>query len=104
MVDEVGKFARFPLWPTYPIYGQRPPDLRFDNRFVGLPTMRIRENMMLKIPVLFLSVLSLFWGVGAISQDKVNSREQVQFSAEDENMKQPVDIPKDAFSILKRDS
>jgi hypothetical protein len=39
-----------------------------------------------------------------MSQDKSSSSEQVQFSAEDEGVKQSVSIPPDAWSILKKDS
>jgi hypothetical protein len=57
-----------------------------------------------KIPVLFLLVISFFCGVGAMSQDKASPSEQRQFSAEDESVKQPISIPPDAWSILKKDS
>lgn len=60
--------------------------------------------MMSKIPVLFLLVISFFWGVRAMSQDETSPSEQVQFSAEDESVKQPISIPPDAWSILKKDS
>jgi hypothetical protein len=66
--------------------------------------MMIRQNMKRYIAVLLLSVLSFLWGVSALGQNKASVPEQMNFSAEDENAQQPVSIPQDAWSVLKRDS
>jgi hypothetical protein len=99
----MGKSSGFTLWATHAVNEQRPPDLRFDNRFFGLP-MRTKENMMSKISIHFLVAVSCFWGLGAMSQEKTSPSEQVQFSAEDENVKHPISVPQDAWSILEKDN
>jgi hypothetical protein len=60
--------------------------------------------MKIKKAVTLLTVISMFWAVDAVSQDKPDSPEQVQFSVEDETAKHPVSIPEDAWSILKKDA
>lgn len=65
--------------------------------------MRIGSNMFVKIPVVFLLALFLLRGVTVVGQNKAKSSEQIQFSAEDQNVKQPISIPQDAWSILKKD-
>ena len=60
--------------------------------------------MMSKISIHFLVAVCFFCGLGAMGQEKTIPSEQVQFSAEDESVTQPVSIPQDAWSILKKDN
>jgi hypothetical protein len=59
--------------------------------------------MRIKKAVTLLIFASMFWTVCAVSQDKMGIPEQLQFSAEDDSVKNPVAIPSDAWSILKSD-
>jgi hypothetical protein len=66
--------------------------------------MRITQATKTKKTVILLAVASMFWGIGAVGQNKLHYSEQLQFSAEDENVRQPVRIPDDAWSMLKKDA
>ena len=58
----------------------------------------------MKNVVTLLLMAFVFWGIGALSQEKSGSQEQAQFSVEDDTVKSPISIPEEAWSVLRKDT